>query len=132
MGRLTRRVVLGAGATVLFLGAGSRVACHRKSIQISQSYHRLDVLLADMAEPRRIGFTIRSEIGIERLYDYAANNTFIAEAVDLVCAESRLSVLRNGIREDFRKEEIVLCDRFVLSMTECLVAGLRFDADRTA
>lgn len=132
MDRLTRRVVLGAGATVLFLGAGSRIACHRKGSQISGAYHRLDVLLADMTDPRRVGISIRAEIGIERLYAYAASNAFIAEAVDLDCAESRLSILRNGIREDFRKEGVVLCDRFVLSITECLVAGLRFDADATA
>lgn len=132
MAGLTKRIFLGSGAAILLLGAGSRIACQRKTVQVSRNYQRLDVFLPELPDPERIGRSFRERIGLDRLHAHAADNACISRAIALDCETSRLSILREGIRDEFRRGEIVLCDRFVLSVTECLVAGLRFDAGNVA
>lgn len=132
MAGLTKRVFLGSGAAILLLGAGSRIACQDRTEQLARNYHRLDVFLPQLPDPERIGRAFRDKLGLDRLQVQAAANACISRAVELDCETSRLSVLHDGVRDEFRRGEIVLCDRFVLSATECLVAGLRFDASRIA
>lgn len=127
MSSLTRRFFVGSGLTIAAVGGTSLWAC--SAGQQAQSAHldRLDILLADMVEPARVGKAFRRDLGQDRLHEAAAHNSHIVEALKHTCVSSRRDLLRQGVRDDFAQGRVVLCDRFVLSETECVVAGLRYD-----
>ena len=125
MSKLTRRFLLGSGVTVLVLGGASLMTCRAASRDLALRYDRLDVLLPDMVDYRRIGRAFRTKMGQEKLYAVAFGNQHIYKATARECAATRRELLRSGVCEDFRAGKIVLCDRLVLSETECIVAGLR-------
>lgn len=128
MGRITRRLMVGGGAA-LALGAaaagGSRVACTRAGRVAA--LRRLDVLLPHLVDARRIGSAYRAEHGIGACLAEAEARPALVEALTLSCDASRLDRLEAAIRADFAAGDIVICDRLVLSRTECIVAGLRYD-----
>lgn len=131
MGTLTRRLFIGSGVTVLAAGGVSVAACLGASRSQNVRYDRLDVLLPDIVHPVRIGAKIRRTLGQDKLYFEAAQNLYICEAMMHECSTTRRGILRDGLRKDFVAGKMVVCDRFVVSETECIVAGLRYDQGRT-
>jgi hypothetical protein len=80
-----------------------------------------------MVAPERIGRAFRSSMGLDWLEGAAARNPHIAHAVTHDCAVTRRDMVRAGVRQDFATGKVVLCERFVLAETECVIAGLRYD-----
>lgn len=130
MGRTTRRIFVGTGLSIVAVAGGSLLACSQRAE--TASYDRLDVLLADIRDPVRVGQDYRATYGLAALEAQADGCSHIASALRLDCPATRHALLKEGIRKEFAAREIVLCNQFVLSRTECIVAGLRLDAARAA
>lgn len=126
---LTRRVVIGSGLTVAAIGGVSLLACGWSGTAATAGLNRLErlnVLLTSLPEPDRIGRAVIDTVQDDALFGMAAANAHIPQALLINCDSSRYAFLRKGVRLDFHQNDVVLCDRFVLSRTECLVAGLAF------
>ncbi len=128
MGHLTRRLVIGAGASAVALGGGSWLACAAGGGGAVARLDRLDVLAAAMPDPARIGRAYRRTMGPEALEAAALARPHVARALATECPSTRLAVLRAGLRAEFAAGDVVVCERYVLSATECLVAALRGEA----
>lgn len=126
MGKVTRRFILGSGVTLVVVGAGSYLGCALLPSDEAAGFERLDVMLADIIDPARIGRAARATIGWDVLRSEAHANLCIVEAMRIDCAVTRRAHLQAGSRVDFANNKIVLCDRFVTSYTETIVAGLRY------
>lgn len=129
-GKLTRRIFVGAGAAVVLLGGGSFLTCRLGGTQTAR-YDRLDVLMEGMADPVRVGQAYRQAMGLDALLRHAAARPHVAQALGVDCPSTRRRILQAGVRTEFAADDVVLCDRFVLSATECIVAGLRYDGIAT-
>ena len=125
MRRLTRRVLIGTGVSVAVLGTASVLACRQTSSREAVSYDRLDFLLATLVDPLRIGRAVRELVSIDTLFELARQNGDLQRAVAYDCVETRRGIVMARVRNDFLANDIVVCDRMVLSRTECIVAGLR-------
>lgn len=133
MGTLTRRIFVGAGASVVLVGGGSLLACGVGDGGTETArYDRLDVLLEAMLDPVRVGEAYRRAIGLDALAGCAIARPHIAHALRIDCPSTRHHILQAGVRGEFAADDVVLCGRFVLSSTECIVAGLRYDRAATA
>lgn len=132
MAKTSRRLFLGFGGSLILLSAGSVLACRSGVKEVQENaqalYDRLDVLLSDLVDPIRIGRASRSEMGLDRLLAQAQGNSSIREIITHDCPATRRAIWRERIRSDFQSGNIVLRDRFIVSTSESIVAGLRFDA----
>jgi len=54
-----------------------------------------------------------------------AEDQQLSEVLQITCPATRREQLRARIREDFAQNEVEICNRWVLSRTECLIAALR-------
>lgn len=127
MASLTRRILIGSSAGAVVMAGASLLACNTLSDPRQARYDRLDLLLDDIVDPIRIGRAFRAAVGESRLADYAAHSPWIAEITRIDCPATRRALWHETVRADFRSGNVVLCDRFVLSNMECVVAGLRYD-----
>src|SRR6056297_3461809 len=125
MGKTTRRVFVGTGLFAVSMAGVSLFACgikHEKA-----AFERLDVLLADICDPVRVGTVCRSVYNISELKKQAESKVHIATSLRIGCQQARLTTLKQGIREEFASRDIIVCDRFVLAHTEYIIAGLRLE-----
>lgn len=124
MGKLTRRMLIGGGATTgLFLGGGF-LLCSLKTSESFSFLKRLDVLQDDMIDPIRVGRAARKNFGILALNIQAQRNERILNAVGIECPARRYSELKLVTRDEYKRHDVVLCDNFVVAKTECIAAGL--------
>lgn len=125
---VTRRTVLAAGGGVVVLGAagylGSLAWCNATSVA-SLPLERLDVALADIREPARIGRAFRDREGAAGVEAALRARPALLEAMALDCPETRRTALRTAFREGFAAGDVVTADRWVVSRAECVVAALR-------
>ncbi|MEM8616229.1 MAG: hypothetical protein AAGF20_04765 [Pseudomonadota bacterium] len=129
MGRFPRRKILsGLGLTAVAIGGTSYLGCAivepEQEAALVQA-ERLDVLLDDLVDAARIGRAARADFGLETLQHAATRAHALQRALDISCAASRRDYLRQASAADFKAGAIVVCDRFVLSEKEVIVAGLR-------
>lgn len=124
MGRMARRLFIGSGGALIALGGVSILGCGLRGNRQGATLERLSVMLADIVDPIRIGQAACETIGIAGLQEEAGANVHVSEALTIQCAATRRARLRAGCQADFAQGRIVVCDRYVLSRTEMLVAGL--------
>lgn len=127
MARFTRRLFGITGLAAVTVAGGSIFACNRSTQTAVTSFEPLDVLLAGMRDPLGVGQSYRAEYGLSTLTEAAQTRHWIVSALGIACPDTRYDFLTEGVRHEFRTGEIALCNRFVLSKTECIVAGLRYD-----
>lgn len=119
-----RRTFLISGGALVLAGAGSVLACRNRSEALAQ-LDRLDVLLPTIRQAQAVGAQVRAIAEPDALLDAALMRPHIAQALALDCPASRSAVMARGIRHEFAAGRVQVAARFVLSDTECLVAGLR-------
>lgn len=129
MAILTRRtVVLGAGGLAALAAAdygGSLAVCGRVDIAALLPLDRLDVALAGMRAPERIGRAWRSREGLAATEAAFLASPDLLRAAATECPETRRVLFRSRFRADFAAGDVVIADRWVVSRSECLVAALR-------
>lgn len=125
MGKTTRRLFLGTSISVVSVAGISLFACGRQDD--TAAFERLDILLADICDPVRIGLACRSRRNVQELMQEAESNVHISSALRIGCSATRREIFKSRVRVDFAARDIVLCDRFVVARTEFIVAGLRLE-----
>lgn len=126
MGKTTRRIFLGTSISAASIAGISLLACggHDETA----AFERLDILLADICDPVRIGLACRSRHNVNELKQEAERVVHIANALQIGCSATRRDVLKSSIRDEFAARDLVLCDRFVIARTEFIIAGLRLES----
>lgn len=123
-----RAVVLGSGGGLLVLTtglfAGSSVICAKQTVADLQ-LDRLDVVLPDIPAASRVGQLVRERIGPKMIEEAFLARPALTEALKFDCDETRRSALRTAFSASFHQGEVLTVDRWVLSIAECAVAGLR-------
>lgn len=127
---LTRRILI-AGGGVVVLGtaaaaAGSLVFCARESRLAGLPLERLDVALADIAAPDRLARALRAAERPEAIEAAFLGRGDLLETLRVDCPESRRAAIRSAFREDFRRGDVVVADRWIVARAEGLIAALRW------
>ncbi len=125
MGKTTRRIFLGTGLSAASLVGFSLLACGERDE--TAAFERLDILLADICNPVRIGLACRSQHSLSELKQEAERIVHIASALKIRCSSTRKVALKTSIQDEFAARDLVLCDNLVIARTEFIVAGLRLE-----
>ena len=128
MRMLSRRTFFAAGGGLVALGAaafgGSLVYCGRESFA-ALPLERLDVALADIRAPERIGRSYLAAVGRTSVEEGVLGKAGLLDALRRDCPETRRADIRAQFRADFAAGDVVVADRWVVSRSECLVAAVR-------
>lgn len=129
MATLTRRtVVLGAGGLAVLAAAGyggSLTVCGGMDLAALVPLDRLDVALAEIRAPERIGRAWRNREGLAATEAAFLASPDLIRAAATECSETRRALFRERFRADFAAGDVAIADRWVVSRAECLVAALR-------
>lgn len=128
MRKVTRRLILASGTITVAtaaLGGVSYFGCRLASSDDVARLSLLDVLLDDIRDAIGAGEAARAQFGIPLLERAAFDDPRIRASLKIDCDVTRKARLKEACREDFRDVRLSLCNRFVLSQTEIIVAGLR-------
>lgn len=132
MAILSRRTFFAAGGSLVALGlvgfGGSAIWCGRESLSATLPLERLDVALADIAAPTRIGQAYLAREGHAAVEAMFLAKTDLVTALAIECPETRRGRIREVARADFSAGDVVIADRWIVARSECLVAALRHDA----
>lgn len=121
---LSRRNVLISASAVVAAGGASYFGCVFSDDPKVAGLKRLEVLLTQIFDPARVGTAVEEVFGQDAILETAMADPGFSDAVRIDCDVSRLSFLQDKSRQDFASGRIMVCDRFVLSRTEAIVAGL--------
>lgn len=119
-----RTIVFSLAASVGGLLALSFSVCGRSANQARLPIDRLDVLLANIPDARRLGASYRLTHRRDHIKRQVALRPELAAALAVDCPVTRLGHLKAIVREDFAAQRIRVENNWVVSDTECLVAGL--------
>lgn len=114
------------GVAGLAVAGGSAAVCagggHRRMAQLSE-LPRLLVALQDLPDPQAVGAAHAAAIGRAAILDGLRARPDLGAACGVDCDATRLSLLRESIRQDFAAGRSLEVDRWIVSETEALIAG---------
>jgi hypothetical protein len=132
---LTRRVLIAGGGTLLVgtaaAAGGSLVFCQRRRTRAAAlPLERLDVALADMRAPDRLARALRRAAPPgrveEALEEALLERPAVTGCLSLECDATRRGALRAAFRDEFRRGDTVVADRWIVARSEAVVAALRW------
>lgn len=124
---VTRRGMLLGVAGAITLGGGGlgipALDCDWSEARAAGA-DRLFAAIPDIVDPLAIGSAYVAATPPDALArEFFAREAMLAAARP-ACPERRRSLARQAFRDDFRSGDIVLAEQWVVSRSECLVAGL--------
>jgi hypothetical protein len=124
--RITRRGILLGTVALIGAGAGGSILACRPGAEETAALDpgRLRAALADIVAPERIGRAYRAGRGRDELAGELASKPGLLAAASQTCPATLRARLRAQVREDFRRGDVVVADRFVVARSECIVAAL--------
>lgn len=116
---------MAGAAAVVAGGAASLVACRpARDVAVTLDPIRLRFGLADILAPERVGAVYRAGRNREQLLAEANAKPGLLDACSQDCPVAIRATLRMQSTEDFRQNDILVADRFIVARSECIIAAL--------